>query len=224
VIETMLSKDWKKANIEQFEEWEDKKNRFFFEKRLKTILPYIPDGSRVLDIGCGDAEFLGKIKEVKHAGFSVGMDLRRMTKRSQIPLLRSDAENMPIKDESFDCIISAAVLEHLPNPEKGVSELSRILKSSGVLIITTPNPFYHKFADLGALLKLKYKEGPESPLSLKYLKKILQKTDFSVEDSYGFLASPIRVPFEKYLENGLKRLKIRGCTLLFNQIIVAIKS
>ncbi len=45
-------------------------------------------------------------------------------------------------DESFDCLVSAEVLEHVPSPYNTLREYNRVLKDSGTLIITTPNSHY----------------------------------------------------------------------------------
>jgi ubiquinone/menaquinone biosynthesis C-methylase UbiE len=52
--------------------------------------------------------------------------------------IQADAMNMPFADNSIDYIISSEVIEHLPNPEKFVVEMYRILKPNGKIIISTP--------------------------------------------------------------------------------------
>jgi len=44
-----------------------------------------------------------------------------------------DIENIPFKDNSVDFVINIAVLEHVPNPEKVVSEIFRVLKKGGIV-------------------------------------------------------------------------------------------
>ena len=46
---------------------------------------------------------------------------------------------MPFKDSYFDKVIFTEVLEHLKNEEKAISEISRVLKKGGTLLLTTPN-------------------------------------------------------------------------------------
>ena len=49
-----------------------------------------------------------------------------------------DAHSIPYKDESFDCIIAQAVLEHVIDPVKCVSEIHRVLKPNGIVYAETP--------------------------------------------------------------------------------------
>jgi len=48
------------------------------------------------------------------------------------------ASAIPVSDESFDCAISTAVLEHLEEPVNALSECSRILKIGGIAVYTAP--------------------------------------------------------------------------------------
>ncbi|MEK7499663.1 MAG: class I SAM-dependent methyltransferase [Patescibacteria group bacterium] len=54
----------------------------------------------------------------------------------------SDIQNMPLPNESFDTVLSAEVLEHVPDPEKALREIIRVLKPGGKLVITIPHLMY----------------------------------------------------------------------------------
>ncbi len=55
-----------------------------------------------------------------------------------------DIENIPFKDNSVDYIINIAVLEHVPNPQKVIAEIHRILKPGGKIYSFIPfmQPFH----------------------------------------------------------------------------------
>lgn len=57
------------------------------------------------------------------------------------PDLVADAASLPLKDSSFEQVIFADVLEHIPvgTESKAVSEIYRILKPGGILVLSTPN-------------------------------------------------------------------------------------
>jgi SAM-dependent methyltransferase/uncharacterized protein YbaR (Trm112 family) len=50
----------------------------------------------------------------------------------------SDAHDLPFDNNTFDCIIIQAVLEHVLSPERCVSEIHRVLKPSGLVYAETP--------------------------------------------------------------------------------------
>ncbi len=92
----------------------------------------------------------------------------------------ADAENLPFDDESFSHVIASEVLEHLKDDGRALSEMARVLKPDGALIITFPHrKFYFAFDDrfvghyrryeiseMAALLK-------QNGFDLVYIKKVL---------------------------------------------------
>lgn len=69
----------------------------------------------------------------------------------------SDCHNIPVKNESVDGVIIQAVLEHVINPNKVISEVYRVLKKDGIIIAETPfmqssheEPYdFHRYTELG---------------------------------------------------------------------------
>ncbi len=53
------------------------------------------------------------------------------------PDVVADAHNLPFDDESFDIVLSVDVLEHLRDPRQAISEMKRVLKKEGRVILTT---------------------------------------------------------------------------------------
>ncbi len=66
----------------------------------------------------------------------------------------------PFADASFDCILCYETLEHVPWPQAFITELSRMLKPLGTLVLTTPNVLWEPVHWLSARLKLDHGEGP----------------------------------------------------------------
>lgn len=54
----------------------------------------------------------------------------------------ADVQAMPISDKTFDSAMCFEVLEHVPNPEKGLRELYRVLKPGGTLVFSVPHFLY----------------------------------------------------------------------------------
>ena len=78
----------------------------------------------------------------------------------------ADVENLPFEDAYFDRVISTCLLHHLENPEQGISEILRVVKSGGTVDILVPNDpsFIYSaswFVTTGirALLKRKFRES-----------------------------------------------------------------
>lgn len=71
-------------------------------------------------------------------------NLQKYKKRfslSNLQLIVSTAEKIPLKDNSVDYIVANAILEHIPNEEEAIAEWKRILKTNGKMFITVPLRF-----------------------------------------------------------------------------------
>lgn len=90
---------------------------------------------RVLDVATGP----GYVAEraVKRWATVVGVDLAEGMldlARQRVPgveLLRADAEELPFDDGCFDAVVGGFVINHLPNPQRAVAEVARVLISGG---------------------------------------------------------------------------------------------
>lgn len=69
--------------------------------------------------------------------------LREAQKKEGIQTIRTWTENLPFQNDFFDCIIMVDALHHVTNQSETTSELWRVLKPGGYIIIEEPN--IHKF-------------------------------------------------------------------------------
>ena len=90
-------------------------------------------GGTVLDAGSGD----GYITEHLGAGFKV----IRMDIKEGEGIIEHDMDTAPypFDGDSFDGVVCSEILEHLFNPQVAISELNRVLKTNGIMILTVPN-------------------------------------------------------------------------------------
>ena len=89
----------------------------------------------ILDFGCGTGWL---IEILDQFGDAQGVDLAPETARGRYPHLRfHDAHSMP--DGPFDIVVSQEVIEHIDNQKAYGETASRVLRTGGYLILTTPN-------------------------------------------------------------------------------------
>ena len=99
----------------------------------------------ILDLSCGTGygtDYLGAC-----AGRIVGIDCaqdvvaksRADYPRSNVAFIAMDGCALGFSDASFNCIVSQDTIEHIQDDHRFVSELTRVLKPKGVLIIFTPH-------------------------------------------------------------------------------------
>ena len=113
----------------------------------------IKDGERVLDVGCGEgrhsweacktANCLVYALDIEVGGLDKArymfqdMD-KRGESRGRWILIKGDTMSLPFKDATFDKIICAEVLEHIPDDQQSIRELVRVLKDDGIIAISVP--------------------------------------------------------------------------------------
>lgn len=109
----------------------------------KTLGSYSFKGS-LLDIGCGEKPYKGLFKNIDTY---VGIDFKNYSInkdfKGEVPeqYFADDYLNtliLPYENESFDNATSFQVLEHHKNPKKMISEVTRIVKPGGYILITVP--------------------------------------------------------------------------------------
>jgi SAM-dependent methyltransferase len=116
----------------------------------------IQNGTNILDIGCGSGRHIGAAVRYQKT-FTVGTDLapgnlketahRLMFQEKSGEgggawgLCASDITCLPFADQSFDAVICAEVLEHIPDEKAAAEELFRVLKPGRILAVSVPRFF-----------------------------------------------------------------------------------
>ena len=163
--------------------------------RLRFAFEWLPACNSLLDVGgdCGNVsnEYLKKSKKVFMTDFNEEHLKIGKNKFNKVNFVRSVAEKLPFKSESFDAITMTDTLEHVRNERESLDEIHRVLQKDRVLIISVPHrgilgwidPFNFKFVFPQAYKWLKGKEFAEKQLkeeswhrhySLNKLKKLLE--------------------------------------------------
>jgi SAM-dependent methyltransferase len=101
----------------------------------------LAQGARVLDVGCGTGRWVRRLEE---RGLSVvGIDqssemLSIARKRGTLsPRVSGEVQNLPFRDESFECVSAVTVIQHIPPQEqvRALSEMARVLRPGGYLFL-----------------------------------------------------------------------------------------
>lgn len=98
-------------------------------------------GELILDIGCGAGYFTANIgkSNARCYGIDLDLDSLRFAKgEAQAIFINGSATAIPFKDNAFEKVLLADVLEHVEDDEKVISELCRIAKDQAVIVISCP--------------------------------------------------------------------------------------
>ncbi|GMV93197.1 MAG: hypothetical protein AMXMBFR82_29750 [Candidatus Hydrogenedentota bacterium] len=136
---------WRIRNSVEFPDydWRAHDSRIWFQrywqrKRHDIILRFAARDGSICDVGCGSSRILADLPN------AVGIDMRHdklaFMRRTNRFLSQANGMVLPFRDDSFDCVISSEVIEHIPNEDgRLLDELTRILKPGGILILGTPD-------------------------------------------------------------------------------------
>ena len=107
------------------------------EHRVASTLGWAAEqsgGSTLVDVCCGTGHILGQAKG--RFDNAIGLDLSTgmmaVARARGFCTIGGDALNMPIKDESVDCVTAFSALHHIYDYEQAVREMARILKPHGI--------------------------------------------------------------------------------------------
>jgi ubiquinone/menaquinone biosynthesis C-methylase UbiE len=112
----------------------------------ERLLPHLPEGGRVLDVGCGGAKFTKYVADQRPDVEIVGIDLSKPQLARASKLLRGygdrvrfelgDATQLKFPDASFDGVLSYGSIKHWTSQDAGLAECLRVLKPGGPLLVT----------------------------------------------------------------------------------------
>src|SRR5690349_18005520 len=126
--------------IEETHWWYVGRRRLIFEYVLQTLKKY--PNPRILDLGCGTGY---NIAQLKSHGYNdiFGLDftfdaLIYCFQRNLDHIVCGDATQSPFPAESFDVITALDIIEHIPDDEKSLRDVYRLLKPGGSFVIFTP--------------------------------------------------------------------------------------
>lgn len=110
---------------------------------LQALQRRLAPPARVLDAGAGSGSFARALASAGYEAVAVEASAAFVAyaQARLVPGLsvqQGDITRLPFEDESFEGAIAGEVLEHLPDHERAVSELFRVLKPGGVCLVTVP--------------------------------------------------------------------------------------
>jgi ubiquinone/menaquinone biosynthesis C-methylase UbiE len=112
--------------------------------RLEGVLDKVAAGGgdrdRALEVGCGEGVIAEKLAQRWKRVAALDLPdagLRAEWRRRPGPdYVHADGQRLPFADRQFDVVVAAEVLEHLPDPERGLAEMARV--SARHLVLSVP--------------------------------------------------------------------------------------
>jgi len=122
---------------------QERKNAKLYRELCKIISKSLDKNMQVLELACGTGQLTfplcEKVASWEATDFSGKMigEAKSRSSNSPVTFAIQDAMNLPYEDGRFDTVIIANALHIMPNPDKALTEIRRVLKTGGLLIAPT---------------------------------------------------------------------------------------
>ena len=136
----------------EYDEWFET-HQWVYKSEVDAVRRFIPETGKGIEIGVGTGRFSIPF------GIKIGVEpakaMAEIARKRGVTVYETKAENLPIRDNSFDFALMVTTLCFLENPLQVLGEIKRILKPDGKIIIG----MLDEESPLGRLYKEKRKES-----------------------------------------------------------------
>jgi SAM-dependent methyltransferase len=125
-------------------------------------LARLAPGLRVLDAGCGNGEYLSRLRDYQVRALGCDLSMGMLRAAAHPALVNADVAALPLRDGAVDVVLAIHMLYHVPDRESAVRELRRVLAAGGICIAVTNGGQHTR--SLRRLVERAVRDGtPETP-------------------------------------------------------------
>jgi len=204
----------KKHKIEFFnsvakdrDRWKNK-NSYYYRKIAQLLKFSIPEGSTVLELGCGTGGLLNDLKPSRGVGvdFSSRMVEIAKDKYPHLTFIEMDAENLAL-NEKFDYVVMSDMIGHIEDVQLMFERLHSVCHPKTKIVITYYNFAWEGILKTGEKLKFKMREFMQNWLSKHDIKNLLNLANFEEIRVGGALLFPVYIPIiSEFLNKYLSKM------------------
>lgn len=181
------------------------------KKWFGDMVALIQNKGKILDNGCGVGYLANFFPPDSIIGFDISEGMLKQARLKMADLVRGNSQNLPFLPSTFDSIICRSLLHHLPEPEKGIAEMHRVLKSGGEMVFAEP------IESILSILPRKFVQNTEhfsdihKDFKRNDLLGLIEK-EFTIEhiQHFGYIAYPVlgfpdivdplkKIPFQNFI-------------------------
>jgi ubiquinone/menaquinone biosynthesis C-methylase UbiE len=196
-----------------------------WDKLVKWLEP--KKDEKIIDIGCGSGYYTKKLakKGCIVTGIDIDKDLVGIAKKYNLlnncEYYIANAERLPFKSNCFDKAISMCAFEHFRNDEKAINEMGRVLKKSGIAVLSLDS-FSYKNINKKIKEKHKITEKVVNYYTLHKIKSKMKKAGLRVVNHCYLLNSVISdLLMELLIKSNFNRLFLLAFPIFYPLSIVS---
>ena len=181
--------------------WKEK--NWYYHNLLRQIFKkYIPEGSKVLQIGYGLGDALAALYPQKAMSIDEDEELIDISKRRfpSIQFIKAKPEEVIVKGK-YDYVIIPNSVAHFYDIQTVLEKTLKVLSKNSKVVMTATNPRWEQIFYILEKLKLKRPEDSRNWLRLADLRNIFEISGYDVEESGYSILIPAHIPFFSNLVN-----------------------
>jgi methionine biosynthesis protein MetW len=196
IEEVTYDKIWDRSLVEKSD---------FSCTRINEAMSLLDKGNKLLDVGCGEGTFIDLAKGKFDHVYGIDLSIKALKKayNKDFRVIKNNLNNdgISFQNDTFDTVTCLDVIEHVFDPVWLLSEINRVLKKGGGLILTTPNVRFIEFVSQ-ILLKGKfpktsddtdtYNGGHINFFTFRDIRNLLKNTGFNLLHERGIAYRPYR--------------------------------
>jgi SAM-dependent methyltransferase len=177
------------------------RHRYFYDYLTGVLRARIPEGQRVLDLGCGSGHLLAALKPSRGVGIDVAApcieEARRLHRGESLYFFEGELEDRRLLSQAggpFDVILLTNVVTHLTDVQQALENLHSVSHARTRVFIYSYSRLWQPFLRLAELLGMKYEQPPEAWLPPEEIVNMLYLADFEVVRRDLEIVCPVGIP------------------------------
>jgi ubiquinone/menaquinone biosynthesis C-methylase UbiE len=185
---------------------------------VEDYLADLPQGARVLEVGCGGGQLAHAVIEQRPDLRWVGLDAskdqierarRRNAGQQTAEFVVGDALALPFPDQCFDATVSIASIKHWPDQSKGLAECVRVLRPGGQLLVVEADRGC-RFNDARVFVSRWRLPKAMRPLNLALFRTFVAGRSIDLEEARSLMSELPLTSWEVSRIRGTPALLMRG--------------
>jgi SAM-dependent methyltransferase len=185
-----------------------RRHRYYYDYLTRILRVRVPEGLRVLDVGCGSGDLLSALKPSRGVGIDVSAKAVRAARERHgsggLVFLEGDGADPAVLAGAggpFDVILLLNVVTHLTDVQATLQALQAVGHAGTRVLIYSYSRLWQPLLRLAEMLGIKYRQPPESWLPPEEIKNMLSLADYEVVRDDAHLILPLYVPLLSGLLN-----------------------
>lgn len=173
------------------------RNQYYYDEQTRYFRFLVPEGSSVLDLGCGTGDLLHALKPKRGVGVDFSQEMVQMAsqKHPELEFRVADMEGLEGWGETFDFIIMSDVVGHLLDVQKTFQKLRAFCSPGTRVIVSYYNFLWEPILKLGERVGLKMPRKDQNWLSSGDICNLLSLAEHQVVKEEHRLLFPKKIPW-----------------------------